>query len=312
MHVLDTAAVHASLPWPDLIEALRRAHLGAMPATGQLLQEDPAGSGNQFVTLPGWASGGPIAVKLVGVFPGNRDLTPPQPSVQGLVAVFDGQTGAPRMVADGAAMTARKTAGDSALGAAILAREDAGTLLVLGAGALAPHAAAAHCAARPSIRRVMIWNRTPSGAQAVAEALRAEGLDAESVTDLDRAVERADVISCVTMSDRPLVKGALLQPGVHLDLIGAYLPHLREADDEAMTRGAIFVDTRSGIERAGDLAQAVDSGAIGWDAIRADLFELVQGRVAGRQSADQITVFKNNGGAHLDLFTAAALLERLG
>lgn len=312
MHVLDATAVHANLPWPDLIEALRRAHLGSMPSIGQLLQEDPAGSGNQFVTLPGWAPGGAIAVKLVGVFPANRDLMPPRPSVQGLVAVFDGQTGAPRMVADGAAMTVRKTAGDSALGAAILARTGAKTLLVLGAGALAPHAAAAHCAARPSIRRVMIWNRTPAGAQAVAETLRAEGLDAESVTDLDRAVAQADVVSCVTMSDRPLVKGALLRPGAHLDLIGAYLPDMRETDDEAMRRGAIFVDTRSGIERAGDLAQAVENGAIGWDAVRADLFELVQGRASGRQSSDEITVFKNNGGAHLDLFTAAALLERLG
>jgi len=311
MHVLDAAAVHAALPWPALIEALREAHRGPMPVSDGILQEDPQGSGNQFVTLPGWVPGGNIAVKMVGVFPGNVRRSPPLSSVEGLVALFDGTTGFPLLVADGAAMTARKTAGDSALGAALLAREDAATLLVVGAGALAPHAAAAHCAARPSIRRVMIWNRTPERAEQVAALLRGEGTDAQSVTDLDTAVAAADVISCVTMSDRVLVKGALLRPGTHLDLIGAYLPHLRETDDEAMTRGTVFVDTRRNIEMAGDLAQAVASGAISWDTIRADLFELVQGKAAGRRAADEITVFKNNGGAHLDVFTAEALNRAL-
>ncbi|WP_313609964.1 hypothetical protein [Rhizobium sp.] len=115
MLVFDADAVHATLAWPLLIEALRIAHLGEMPASDVVLQSDPRGSGNQFVTLPGWIPGGLIGVKMVGVFPGNAELQPPQPSVQGLVAAFDGATGAPRMVADGAAMTARKTAGDSAL-----------------------------------------------------------------------------------------------------------------------------------------------------------------------------------------------------
>ena len=312
MHVLDAAAVHAALPWPMLIAALRAAHRGAMPVSDVVVQSDPAGGPGQFVTLPGWQPGGPVVVKMVGVFPGNAALAPPQPAVQGLVALFDGATGAPRLVADGAAMTARKTAADSALGAALLAREEAESLLVVGAGALAPHMAAAHCAARPSIRRIAIWNRTPARAEAVAARLRAEGHDAAAITDLQAGVSGADVVSCVTMSDRPLVRGAWLRPGAHLDLVGAYLPTLREADDAAMARGTIFADTRSGIERAGDMAQAVAAGAIGWDALRADLFDLVQGRAAGRRSAEEITIFKNNGGAHLDLFTAAALAERLG
>lgn len=172
MHVFDAAAVHAALPWSFLIEALRKAHLGDMPASEVVVQSDPAGGEAQFVTLPGWALSGPIVVKMVGVFPQNASLTPPQPAVQGLVALFDGKTGGPLLAADGAAMTARKTAADSALAAAILARQDVEELLIVGAGALAPHFAAAHLAARPALRRVAIWNRTAARAEAVAVQLR--------------------------------------------------------------------------------------------------------------------------------------------
>ncbi|KQY19126.1 ornithine cyclodeaminase [Rhizobium sp. Root482] len=312
MHVFDAPAVHAALPWAFLIEALRKAHLVPMPASDVVVQSDPAGGEAQFVTLPGWAPGGPIVVKMVGVFPQNAALQPPQPAVQGLVALFDGTTGGPLLAADGAAMTARKTAADSALGAAILAREDVEDLLIVGAGALAPYFAEAHLAAQPSLRRVAIWNRTPARAEAVATQLREKGVDAVVSEDLDGAIARADVVSCVTMSDKALVKGALLRPGTHLDLVGAYLPTLREADDAALARGTVFVDSRNNMHGGGDLSQAVASGAISWDAVKADLFELVQGKRQGRTSADQITVFKNNGGAHLDLFTACALAQTLG
>ncbi|KQV40776.1 MULTISPECIES: ornithine cyclodeaminase [unclassified Rhizobium] len=311
MHIFDAPAVHAALPWSFLIEALRKAHLGPMPASDVMVQSDPAGGEAQFVTLPGWAPGGPIVVKMVGVFPQNAALQPPQPAVQGLVVLFDGATGGPLLAADGAAMTARKTAADSALGAALVAREDVEDLLIVGAGALAPHFAEAHLAARPSLRRVTIWNRTTTRAEAVAAQLRDKGIDATVSDDLDGSVARADVVSCVTMSDKALIKGALLRPGSHLDLVGAYLPTLREADDAALTRGTIFVDSRNNMEGGGDLSQAIASGAITWDAVKADLFELVQAKREGRTGADQITVFKNNGGAHLDLFTASALSQTL-
>ena len=307
MKVFDAAAVHAALPWSTLIEALSQAHRGAMPVSDVVVQNDPAGSGNQFITLPGWVPGGPIAVKMVGVFPGNEKLSPPQPNVQGLVAMFDGETGAPLLVADGAAMTARKTAGDSALGASLLAREDAEVLLVVGAGALAPHFAAAHMAARPSLKRVLVWNRTISKAEAVAVELRRDGVDAQAVADIDGAVASADVITCVTMSDRTLVKGALLKPGTHLDLVGAYMTSLRETDDEALARARIFVDTRRNMENTGDLGPALASGLVAAGAIAGDHFDLAQGRAQGRISADEITIFKNVGGAHLDVFTAIAL-----
>jgi ornithine cyclodeaminase/alanine dehydrogenase-like protein (mu-crystallin family) len=309
MKIFNAAAVHAALPWSYLITALSQAHRGPMPVSDAMVQDDPAGSGNQFITLPGWVPGGPVAVKMVGVFPGNEKLSPPQPNVQGLVAMFDGSTGAPLLVADGAAMTARKTAGDSALGASLLARKDAEVLLVVGAGALAPHFAAAHLAARPSLKRVLIWNRTTSKAEAVAAGLQSDGVDAQAVIDIDAAVEQADIITCVTMSDRTLVKGALLKPGTHLDLVGAYMTSLRETDEAALARGRIFVDTRRGMENTGDLGPALASGIFGADAIAGDHFDLAQGKVEGRRSPDEITIFKNVGGAHLDVFTAIALDE---
>lgn len=311
MRFFDAADVDALLDYPTLIEALRQAHLGPLPEATHLVREEPDGGENRFVTLVAWRRDDIIAVKMVGVFPGNLELAVPQPSVQGMVAVFDATTGAPRLVADGAAMTFRKTAADSALGASLLAREDARVLLIVGAGGLAPHMLAAHRAARPSIREILIWNRTPSRAQNLvrrhAETLEREGIVLRAVGDLDAAVGSADVISCVTMSDAPLVRGDCLKPGAHLDLVGAYLPHMREADDAAIVRATLFVDTRNGMKGAGDLAQPVAAGVIGWEAVQADLFDLCQGRHPGRTSPDAITCFKNVGGGHLDLFTAAEL-----
>jgi ornithine cyclodeaminase/alanine dehydrogenase-like protein (mu-crystallin family) len=311
MKLIDSDTVHRLLDYPSLVAALHKAHQGPMPEAANLIQDEPGSGDNKFVALVGWQRDQVIAVKMVGVFPANLTLKPPQASVQGLVAVFDAKTGAPRLVADGAAMTFRKTAADSALGACLLARKDAKVLLVVGAGGLAPHMIAAHCSVRPSIERALIWNRTFARAEALAKTTSESGLSTEAVGDLDAAVAQADVISCVTMSTEPLVRGAHLKPGAHLDLVGAYLPTMREADDEAMARGTIFVDTRNGMEGAGDLRQPVDRGAITWQAVAADLFDLCTARSAGRRSDTDITIFKNVGGGHLDLFTAQYLASVL-
>ena len=224
--------------------------------------------------------------------------------------MFDAGTGAPRLVADGAEMTFRKTAADSGLGSKLLARSGARTLLVVGAGGLAPHMVAAHKAAQPTIEQVLIWNRTPERARALAKRL-APVHDVTVVEDLDEAVSVADIVSCVTMSDRPLIKGDCLKPGAHLDLVGAYLPTLREADDNAIARGTLFVDTRDGMEGTGDLCQPVEKGVISWSSVSADAFELCRGAHAGRSHDDEITIYKNVGGGHIDLFTARHLLSRI-
>ncbi|WP_232666761.1 hypothetical protein [Pseudonocardia sp. TRM90224] len=295
MLILDGDTVHELLPYPALVAALRDAHRAASPEFAAVVAADPTGGPNTFLALTAWAPHDVIAAKLVSVFPGSPV------SVQGLVVLFDGVDGSVRLVADGAAMTFRKTAADSALGVSLLARDDAEVLLVVGAGGLAPHVIAAHTSVRPSLNTVLVWNRTAERAAAVAAAVPG----AQAVTDLDAAVAAADVISCVTMATEPLVRGELLRPGTHLDLIGSFTPEMRECDDVALRRGTLFVDTRTGLERSGEIHHAQASGPL---EIRGDLFELCRGTVAGRTARAEITVFKNVGGAHLDLFTARHLL----
>jgi ornithine cyclodeaminase len=313
MRHFDAEQVHRILDYPRLVEALRTAHRdGAMPQMHVNVLSDTGRDANKFVSLVSWASADVIAVKMVGVFPGNIDLVPPQPSVQGLVALFDARTGAAVATCDGAALTFRKTAADSALGVDILARRDADVLLIVGAGGLAPHVAEAHSSVRPSIRKIAIWNRNPKKAEALAEKLRAAGKPVTAVQSLDDAIMEADIVSCVTMATTPLVKGKLLKPGTHVDLIGAYMPDMREADDDVARRaGGIFVDTRSNAEGSGDVAGPLAAGILSREDIVGDLFDLCKGRHPGRESDDQITLYKNVGGGHLDMFAMKHLVAQV-
>lgn len=311
MNYLDENSVDRLLDYPGLVDALQTAHAGhGMPDTGALVMDSPGSGDDKFVSLLAWAPGDMIAAKLVGVFPGNTQLCPPQPSVQGIVALFDGKTGAPLLICDGGSLTRRKTAADSALGAKLLSRVDAQVLLVVGAGALAPHIVEAYVAVRPSLKRIIIWNRTHSRAVTLASTLKHVGVSIEAEPDLNQALAVADIVSCVTMSSVPLVRGALLRPGTHVDLIGAYAPDMREADDEVVKRAQIFVDTRTGCERSGEIAQPIAAGLITSSSVLADLFDLCSGRHPGRRHPDEITMFKNVGGAHLDMYTARYLMER--
>jgi ornithine cyclodeaminase/alanine dehydrogenase-like protein (mu-crystallin family) len=305
MQYLSAEAVHRQLDYVGLIEALRQAHKAdRMPLSKTEIMSD--GNGNDFVSLVAWLPGDVIAVKLVGVFPGNPSLPVPQPSSQGIVSLFDGNTGALLITCDGAAQTFRKTAAVSGLGSFFLAKQDARVLVVVGAGGLAPHVLAAHRAARPLIERVFIWNRTSSRAEATATNLADIGIPVSAVADLDSILPEADIISCVSSATEPLVKGALLKPGAHVDLVGAYTPEMREADDDVARRaGLLFADTRS--KASGDVLEPLSRGLVA--DIAADLFDLATERHPGRTSDDQITMYKNNGGAHLDLFTMRHLLS---
>ncbi len=311
MDYIDAQSVHATLEYKYLIDELRQAHMGTMPSNDIVISQHPDAGENKFVSLIGWDINEIIVTKLVGVFPDNISLTPPQASIQGLVCIFNGKTGTPLLTADGEAMTFRKTAADSALGSYLLSRQSAETLLIVGAGGLAPHMIAAHCAARPSLKNILIWNRTYERAVKLAEQYSDDDLSVQAVVNLDEAIGRADIICCVTMTEDPLIKGDLLQPGTHLNLVGAYMPYMREADDRAILRSSLFVDTHSGRSNTGDLHIPVTTGVIGWDYIKADFFDLCQGKHPGRTSPEEITICKNVGGAHLDLFTAKALLIRL-
>ena len=308
MFHLDEAAVHAGLPWRQAVDALRGAHeTQGKPFENVSVFNAPDDAGDQFVNLTAWSPARMIAVKMVGVFPRNPGMTPPEPSVQGLVALFDGSTGRALMTCDGAAMTYRKTAADSALGADLLARPDAQVLAIAGAGGLASYVVEAHCAVRP-IAKVIIWNRNRPRAEAMADTLRQPGREVVVVDDLTAHLPEADIVSAVTMARSPVIMGAALKPGAHVDLVGAYLPDMREADAETIRRaGRMFIDNRASFTSSGDGAGPLAEGLIAGP--EADFFDLCTGRHPGRRSSDEITVCKNIGGGYLDLFLTEHLFR---
>ncbi|MEO8523469.1 MAG: ornithine cyclodeaminase family protein [Caldimonas sp.] len=253
-----------------------------------------------------------MASKLITSFPDNLERGK-LPAVQAVCVIFDGTNGQPLAVIDGTELTYWRTAADSALGVRLLAPPEPQTLLVVGAGEMSTRLVHAHRAVRPSLRRVRVWNRTAERAAQVAARLREDGIDAEPVDDLAAATRIADIVSTCTRSHEPLVLGANLKPGAHLDLVGGYTPLHREADDEAARRARVFVDRReSALDGVGDILQPIASGAIREADVRGDLYDLVGGGVAGRTSPSDITFFKNAGGGHLDLMTAELIVRRLG
>ncbi|HEX4196245.1 MAG TPA: ornithine cyclodeaminase family protein [Caulobacteraceae bacterium] len=308
LQLFDSADVARALDYPRLIEALRSAFRdGAEAPPRQVL--GLADGGGHLVTMPIWrpAAG---AVKIATLFPANPDRHG-KPSVQSLVVLFDGATGTPTAVADGNEITLRRTAAASALAAGYLARPDARSLLMIGAGALAPHLIGGHAAVRP-IRRVEVWARSPDKARALAAAVAVERPDLEVTASDSLAVSasRCDIISCATGAAAPILQGAWLSPGVHVDLVGAFSPETREADDDVVRGARIFVDTwAGGLREAGDLLIPIAAGVLARADIAGDLADLCGARVPGRTAADQVTVFKSVGSAIEDLAAAQLLLE---
>jgi len=315
MRVVDGDELTRLLDYPTLIAAIgagfsgslrappRHRHTipraGAAPATLILMpawQEDGGGLGGSF-----------MGVKLVSVFPDNAQRN--KPSVQAVYVLMSGETGEPLACLDGETLTLLRTAAASALAAGALARADAARLVMIGAGALAPYLIAAHASVRP-IRQVTIWNRTAETADTLARSLSRPGFTVTATEDLAAAVAEADVVSVATLSHQPLVKGAWLRRGTHVDLVGAYAPDMREADDDAMRRATVVVDTLAGMRESGDIAQALASGALAEDRIAGDLYDIAAGRLKRTFDAE-ITLFKSVGSAIEDLSAAVAAWQRL-
>lgn len=309
MRCFDPEQVAAALPWLDLIESIEQVIVEPKAmAPDRTVHTIPIDGGNDGALLlkPGWVVGDVIAVKAVTFFPENGSLQ--IPTVNAGVLLFDASNGVCLGACDGNELTTRRTAAASAVAAKRLARPDAERLLVVGTGALAPMAALAHRAVR-AYTDIAIWGRSEERASIVVETLARLGCDATVCTDLDERVASSDVISCVTGSTSPLVRGALLAPGSHVDLIGAFTPEMRETDDDVMRRATIWVDTRTDGVLAGDLAQPLASGVISASDIAGDLKDLVAGAASARTDSDEITVFKSAGTALEDV-AAARLVFR--
>ncbi len=311
MRIIGPSEVVSALDFTALVEQLRQMFRTGCEAplrhhhTLKLPGDEPDAT---LLLMPAWQAGRHIGVKLVTVFPGNSAKS--LPSVMGAYLLLDGKTGEPQALLDGPTLTVRRTAAASALAATYLARPDCERLLMVGTGALAPHLIEAHASVRP-IRNVLVWGRNPEKAARLAQRLDRRTLKVAATTDLEGAVRGAHIISCATLSKEPLIRGAWLPLGVHLDLVGAFTPEMRETDDEACRRARIFVDTREGATKeGGDIVQPLKAGIFTLEDIAGDLFELTRGARAGRRYHDQITLFKSVGTALEDLAAAQLAFER--
>lgn len=298
--VLTRDAVEPLLNWLDLADALADGH--RLPPA-QIEDVLMSRGDDRLLSRAAWIDGLGLGVKSVTIFAGNpaRGL----PSIQGAMQVFSDTTGAIEAVIDNGLVTRWKTAGDSLLGARLLARKDARKLLIIGAGTVAASLIEAYSTLIPTLEAT-VWARRPEAAQALA----AQYPGTKVAGDLEQAVRAADIISTCTMAKQPVLLGAWLQPGQHVDLIGAFTPDMREADDEALRRSRIFVDSRATtLDHIGELKTPLKEEVIKLSDILGDLHDLTSG-APGRMSDNDITLYKNGGGAHLDLMAARYILAQ--
>jgi ornithine cyclodeaminase/alanine dehydrogenase-like protein (mu-crystallin family) len=306
--VIDAERTRDALPFARLIPVLRQAFAGGakIPLRHHHTIPQPDGTSAVLLLMPAWQDQGYLGVKIVTIFPGNsaRGL----PGLDSSYLLCDGQTGRHLALIDGNQITVRRTVGVAALAASYLAREDATSLLLVGAGRVASLAAEAFRAVRP-IRTVTIWNRDRAKAATLAEALRDRGFDAAVAPSLREAAANADIVCCATLSATPLIQADWLKPGTHLDLIGSFTPAMREADDACFVRGRVYVDSPDALAESGDLVDPIRNGTLSPTALAGTLAQLCAGAVAGRGTDDEITVFKAVGTALSDI-AAGALVYR--
>ena len=309
MRFYPAAEVHAALSLPALADSIAEALKAGTVAP--LRHAYALSDTDSLLLMPAWSAGeGAIGVKLVTVLPGNRERG--SSTVNALYVLFDRNSGEPRAVIDGEALTLRRTAAASLLAARYLARNDARQVLIVGTGRLARFMAHAHCASR-DIERLLIWGRNADSAESLVSVLKREGLPAESVDDLEHAVHESHIVTCATTATSPVVNGAWLAPGTHVDLVGAFKPNMREVDDGAVARSIVYVDTFAGaFAEAADIIEPIARGVIKRADIRGELVELVTGSARGRSEANEITLFKSVGTAIEDLAAAQMLVRVSG
>lgn len=309
MQIFDAATTREALPFDRLVPVLQAMFATGCTVPARHIHEIAAPDGGHFTSLimPAWVEGRYYGVKTINIAPGNaaRGLH----GLHSSYMLYHGITGAPLALLDGDQITARRTAAASALAARWLARTNARHLLVVGAGQIARLLPAAYRAVRP-IDRISIWGRSVAKAEALAESLLRNGLPARAVRDLEAACGEADIVSCATLATEPLVHGAWLRPGSHLDLSGSFTPAMREADDACFAGAALYVDTPEALEKSGELLGPLGRGVFTAQDVRGTLAALSRRQAVGRRSDDERTVFKAVGTALEDLAAAIEVYER--
>lgn len=308
MRILSPEETKAALPWDKLVDALEEGFRSEVtsPLRHHHHMKNDGVDDDVILLMPAWRDEGWGGIKLVNVHPGNSRKG--LPAISSTYLLFDRETGRHRLILDGSELTARRTAAASALAAKKLARKDARRQLIVGAGRVGSNIPYAYLTALP-IEEFEVWDRTDANAERLVADLTSNGHAALRATDLQAAVERADVITCATLAREPVVLGDWLRPGQHVDLIGSFTPEMREVDDAAMQRARIFIDTDHAKVESGDIKIPLETGVISEGDILATLTELCRGQVEGRASDDEITLFKGVGLAAEDLSAAVLAMK---
>lgn len=315
MLMLDADKILNSISFSTMVDELAAMHREPIGLVDEMLMESTDDNNNvsHFFIRTGWQPEKAVGAKVITVFPRNNQKRE-WPSIQAVYVLFEGVNGTPIACLDGTALTWLKTASDSALGSRLLSRENIESMLMIGAGQMAPHLVSAHCEVRPSLKQVRVWNRTNDKAQNLCASLadKYPQISFTPVTEIEASAREADLICSAIGCTEPIICGEWLKPGTHVDLIGAYTAKMREADDECLRRGSLFVDAHeTTIHHIGELMIPLASGVISEADVIADLSDLCQQRHPGRQSDDEITLFKNGGGGHLDLMCARILHQNI-
>lgn len=303
--------VELLLPYPQLITALQKGFQEdyTVPLRHHHTYQNPSKSDSILLLMPAWKVGEYIGVKIITVSPDNSALQ--LPSVQGVYLLFNAITGVPIAQMDAKTITNRRTAAASALASSFLSRTDSNSLLMVGTGNMAPALIEAHVAIRP-IEEVFVWGRSFEKAKAVVQQFQNAAFSIRAIEDLEKYARQVDIISCATLSKIPLIKGDWLQTGQHLDLVGSFTPTMRETDDTAILKSAVYVDVLEGATKeSGDIVIPLEKGILSLSAIQGDLFSLCKGDAIGRQSDETITLFKSVGHALEDLVAAKLVYEAL-
>jgi len=315
LRIVTAADIDQALDPAALIDALDAAFRAdiTVPMRHHHTIPQPGADGTMLI-MPAWSGVSTardarfIGCKIATILPDNAKLG--KPSLYGQYLLLSGESGEPLAVIDGRVLTAWRTGAASALAARYLARKDARHLVMIGAGALAPHLIRAHAAVRP-IERVTLWNRSRARAISTAFALAASGIAIDVTDDLEESVRQADIVSCATLATEPFLKGDWLKAGTHVDLVGSFTPKMREADDRVLTRGRLYVDTRGALKEAGDLTGPLRRKVIKAADVQGDLFDLCRKKAKGRRTQREITVFKSAGIAVEDFAAAVLVWQRL-
>ena len=312
MKLIDNVILEKVLTYEILISALRQSFAAPDAVTPQrshiTYEGSPDKNTSTLLLMPSWVPHKNLGVKIATVSPANANHN--LPSVNGVYLLFDAATGQCTHVFDAAIITAKRTAATSALASSYLSRQNSEIMLMVGTGTLAPELIKAHASVRP-IKKVLVWGRDYRKTEKVCKETYSPGISLEPVRDIKSACATADIISCATLSQTPLLSGIFIREGCHVDLVGSYLPTAREADDSLIKKAKIYIDHDGAMRESGDLRIPLENNQIEASNILADLHQLCAGLKQGRAHEFQITLFKSVGHAMEDLVAAQLIAKTL-